>query len=179
MHAMPDRLRPALGLAVGLAALLLLLAGCASSGMQSAPAGASASKASAAKARFIAGAQAACRTLKAQEQPLEARQETLKEQPAGISDKAFVSLAQQVVVLSQAAHARLQALARPAADADAITTLLASFSQEIADVSDEANAVAAGKTATGERADQQLEKSIEQNSPSAAAYGMNDCIGRE
>lgn len=173
---MSDRLRPALGLAVGLA---VLLAGCGSTGTHSSQTGGSASNAGATTARFVAAAQAVCRTLEAQEKPLQARQEALKEQPTAVADKGFVSLARQVVALSQAAHAKLQALARPPADAQAIATLLSNFSGEIADVTDEAHAVAAGQAATGERANEKLRKSIEQNSASAAAYGMNDCIGTE
>jgi hypothetical protein len=171
MHAMLARLRPALGLAGGL--VVLLLAGCGASGS------ASTAGASAAKARFVADAQSVCRTLKAQEQPLKARQESLKGQPTAVADKAFVSVARQVAALSRAADGKLQALPRPAADAHAIAGLLTSFSQEIADVSDVANAVAENQPAIGESADAALRKSIAQNSALADAYGMNACVGSE
>jgi hypothetical protein len=167
---MPARLRPALGLAGGLA--VLLLAGCGS-GSASTPG------ASAAKARFVAEARAVCRTLEAQEQPLKARQESLKGQPTATADKAFVSVARQVVALSRAAEGKLQALPRPAADAHAIAGLLTSFTQEIADVNDVANAVADNQPAIGESADAALRKSIAQNSALARAYGMTACVGGE
>jgi hypothetical protein len=165
------RLRPALGLAGGL--VLVLLAGCGASGS------ASTAGALAAKARFVADAQSVCRTLKAQEQPLKARQESLKGQPTAVADKAFVSVARQVAALSRAADAKLQALPRPTADAHAIAGLLTSFSQEIADVTNVANAVAENQPAVGESADAALRKSIAQNSALADAYGLNACFGSE
>ncbi len=165
------RLRPALGLAGAL--VLVLLAGCGASGSTST------AGASAAKARFVADARSVCRTLKAQEQPLKARQESLKGQPTAVVDKAFVSVARQVAALSRAADAKLQALPRPAADAHAIAGLLTSFSQEIADVTHVASSVADGQPAIGESADGALRKSIAQNSALADAYGMNACVGSE
>lgn len=167
---MSARLRPALGLAGGLA--VLLLAGCG--GGSASTAGASTEK-----AHFVAHAQAVCRTLEARERPLKARQESLKGQPTATADKAFVTLARQVAVLSRAAEGKLQALPRPAADAHAIAGLLTSFTQEIADVSAVANAVADNQPETGESADAALRKSIAQNSALADAYGMNACVGSE
>jgi hypothetical protein len=181
MRAMPARLRPALGLAAGLATALL--SGCGSSGAPttSAHAGESASitGTQSTKAHFIAHAEAACRTLSAQEQPLKARQESLKGLPAEASDKAFVSIARQVVTFSRKADEELRALPRPPADARAIEGLLASFAQEITDTSDIAAAAANQNGTIGEDAEDALKKSIAANSTLAAAYGMKDCIGGE
>ncbi len=174
---MSDRLRPALGLAVGLA--VLALAGCGGSGASSTPSYRSTSSALAAKARFVARAQAVCRGLRTQEQPLRARQESLKGQPTAVADKSFVTIARDVVTLSRAAYEKLRALPRPPTDAHAIAQLLASFSQELGDVTDVANAVADERAAAGERADEALRKSAAQSSAPADAYGMNDCIGTE
>jgi hypothetical protein len=174
MHAMPDRPRPALGLAVGLAALLL--SGCGGSGTRTGAAGASAATT---KARFVAQAEAVCRALSAQEQPLKARQESLKGLPVAEADKAFVSLARRVVSLSRAAEGKLQALPRPPDDAQAIEKLLTSFSEETADANDIANAAASRESTLGEGAEQALRRSIAANSALADAYGMKACIGSE
>lgn len=175
------RLRPALGLAAGLATVLL--SGCGSSGTPTTAGHASESVSitgtRSTKAHFIAQAEAACRTLTAQEQPLKARQNSLKGLSAEASDKAFVSIARQVVTFSRAADERLRALPRPPADAHAIEALLASFAQEITDTSDIAAAAANQNGTIGEDAEDALKKSIAANSALASAYGMKDCIGGE
>jgi hypothetical protein len=181
MHAMPARLRPALGLAAGLASVLL--SGCGSSGTPttSAHAGESVSVTGtqSTKAHFVAQAEAACRTLTAQEQPLKARQNSLKGLSAEASDKVFVSIAREVVTFSRSADEKLRALPRPPADAHAIEGLLASFAQEITDTSDIAAAAANQNGTIGEDAEDALKKSIAANSTLAASYGMKDCIGGE
>lgn len=179
MHATPDRPRPALGLAVGLVALSL--SGCGGSGTPAGNAGTSASATGAptTKARFVAQAEAVCRTLSAQEQPLKARQETLKGLPVATADKDFVALAQQVVTLSTAAERKLAALPRPPGDAQAIERLLASFSVETTDATAIANAAAKQENAIGEAAERALRKSIAADSALANAYGMEACIGSE
>jgi hypothetical protein len=181
MHAMPARLRPALGLAAGLA--IVSLSGCGSSGTSTTSAHASESVAitgtQSTKAHFIAHAEAVCHTLSKQEKPLKARQESLKGLSAEASDKVFVSIARQVVTFSRAADEKLQELPRPPADAHAIEGLLASFAQEITDTSDIAAAAANQNGTIGEDAENALKKSIAANSTLAATYGMKDCTGGE
>ena len=109
MHAMLDRLRPALGLAAGLAAVLLSGCGPTGAATTGAHAGESTSTAGvqATKARFVAQAEAVCHTLNVQEQPLKARQESLKGLSTAAAGNAFVSIARQVVTFSRAADEKL------------------------------------------------------------------------
>jgi len=180
MHAMPERLRPALGLAVGLCTLLLSGCGGGGAGSATVPAGGSASTATAAaRAAFVARAEAVCRVLSTQEQPLKARQESLKGLQTASAERAFVSLVRQLASFSRAAEGKLQAIPRPSADARAIEGLLASFSGEITDVADIATAAANQEGTIGEGAEQTLRKSIAKNSALAARYGMKECVGAE
>jgi hypothetical protein len=175
---MPDRLRRALGLAAGL--LILLLSGCGSTGTRTnthADESAPASGAHATKAHFIAQAEAICHTLSEQERPLRGRQESLGVDNAS-SEKAFVSLARQVVSFSRAADVRLRVLARPADDRE-IEQLLTSFAQEVVDANDIATAAANQNSTIGEDAQESLRRSIAANSALADAYGMKDCIESE
>ncbi len=178
---MPDRLRPALGLAAGLATVLLSGCGSTGAGTTGARAGESASTAGvqATRAGFVAQAEAVCHTLSVQEQPLKARQESLKGLSTASAGSAFVSIARQVVTFSRAADDKLRALARPPADAQAIDQLLTAFSQEIAYATNIATAAAHEENTPGEDFEHQLRKSIAANSALAAAYGMKDCIGAE
>ncbi len=176
MHAMSDRLRPALGLAAGLA--VLSLSGCGGSGTPAATSG-STTGAPTTKAHFVAQAEAVCHTLSAQEQPLRARQETLKGLPVATADKDFVALAQRVVTLSKAAERELRALPRPAGDEQAIERLLSGFSIETTDAATIASAAARQENTIGEDAEQALRKSIAADSALANTYGMKDCIGSQ
>lgn len=180
MRAMLDRLRPALGLTVGLAAVVA--AGCGSTGgTGGAHTGTPASSAGTqpTQARFVARAQTICRALSTREQPLKARQESLKGLSTAASGKAFVSIARQVVTLSHTADGRLRTLARPPGDTQAIEQLLTAFSQEIVYATNIATAAANEENTPGEDAVHELRKSIAANSALAATYGMKDCIGAE
>jgi hypothetical protein len=181
MRAMLDRLRPALGLAAGLATVLLSGCGSSGTGTTGAYAGQSASTAGvqATTAHFVAQAEAVCHTLSVQEQPLKARQESLKGVPTATSDKAFVSLARQVVTLSRATDEKLRALARPPAAGRAIEQLLSAFAEELVYATNIATAAANEENTPGEDAVNELRKSIAANSALAATYGMKDCIGAE
>ncbi len=178
---MPDRLTPALGIMLVLAALSL--AACGGSGGSSASDGASAAApvtgSNATKTEFVAQAQAVCAALSTAEQPLKARQESLKGLPTAAADRAFVSLAHQLVALSSAASSKLHALAVPAADARPIRTLLSGFSEEIDDASDIATAAAAEDNSSGELAAKSIRRLIATYGSLADAYGMSDCIGSE
>jgi hypothetical protein len=174
---MADRHRAALGLAVILAAPLL--AGCGSSSTAGKTASASTPAALSSKAHFIAQAGAICSTLNKQEQPLKARQESLKGQTNASAGDAFVSLARQFVDLARAAKNKLDALPRPAADAQSIEQLLMAFSEEIGDASTIAVAAAKQESNLGEGAENSLRHSIARTAGLADAYGMKLCIGSE
>lgn len=171
---MPDRPRPALGLAIALA--VVLLSGCGATSTQTAAVSASTPTA-ATKAHFIVQAEGICRTLTAQEKPLRARQESLERLPTASDDSAFVSLARQVVVISQAANSKLHKLPRPPGDAHAIEQLLTGFSEEVADATRIGDAAAAEESTPGEAAEEALKRSIAENGGLAEAYGMKLCIG--
>ncbi|MCW3020282.1 MAG: hypothetical protein JWN10_2590 [Solirubrobacterales bacterium] len=177
--AMADRLRRALGPLVVLAALTLTACGATSTPSSQAPSPAAATGARAAKARFIAQAQSVCRTLSAQEQPLKARQESLKRLPSAVADKEFVALVRQLAALSRAADGKLRTLARPAGDAQNIERLLTSFSQQLTDVADVANAAAKQESSVGEAAVMALRRSIAQSISHADRYGMKACVSAE
>ncbi len=175
---MPGRPRPALGLVVGFA--LLMLAGCgASSAPQDTSTGTSASDASAAKASFVAHAQEVCRTLNAQEQPLKLRQESLKRLPSTVADKEFIALVHQLVALSRAAEDKLRALPPPPGDAHDIEGVLTGFSQQLADVTEVASAAAKEESDVGEAAVLALRRSIAHNIALAQRYGMKACLNGE
>ena len=171
---MPNRSRPALGLAMVLATALL--GGCGSSSKPPASTEAPAGSASGpTKAQFVAQAEVICRKLSAQEKPLEASQASLT--GGGSAGTTFASLAHQVVVLSQAAETKLQALQRPPADAAAIGTLLTSFTDDVADASALAQAAVKEESSAGEAAEGALRKSIAAHSQLAGEYGMQLCTG--
>ncbi len=178
---MPDRLPPALGLMLVLATASLSACGGggASSASKTASVPVPSTSASTTKPQFAARAQAICSALSAHELPLKARQESLRGLPTATADKTFVSLARQVVALSSAANGKLRALPVPAADARQIKTLLAAFSEEIADASNIATAAAAEENTTGEEAAGSIRRLIAAYRASASAYGMKDCIGSE
>lgn len=176
---MADRLRPALGPLVLLAALILAGCGGTSTPRSHPASSASAADALAAKARFIVQAQSVCRSLSAQEQPLKARQETLKQLPSGVAGQEFVALVRRLIVLSGAADGKLRALARPPGDAQNIERLLRSFSQQLNDVTAVADAAAKQESSVGEAAVQALRRSIAQNIALAQRYGMKSCVSAE
>ena len=170
---MPNRSRPALGLAMVLATVLL--GGCGSSGKPATTEAAPGSAAGPTKAQFVAQAEVICRKLSAQEKPLEASQATLT--GSGSSANSFASLAHQVVELSQAAETKLKALPRPTADAAAIETLLASFTQDVADANALAQAAVKEESSAGEAAEGALRRSIADHGQLASEYGMKLCTG--
>ncbi len=171
---MPNRSRPALGLAVVLATAVL--SGCGSSGTPTASTAATpASTGGPTKAEFVARAEAICRKLSEQEKPLEASQASLT--GGGSAGTTFASLAHQVVALSQAAENKLTAIPRPPADAAAIGTLLASFTQDVGDANALAQAAVKEESAAGEAAEGALRKSIAAHSQLSDEYGMKLCTG--
>jgi hypothetical protein len=177
---MRSRPRGAFGLAVALAALVC--AGCGSSstsGTSTHTSGSASVSSTATKAQFVARAEAACRTLSAQEKPLEARQEALKDLSPDLADEAFVTIVDKVIAYSQSAARELAAIPRPAADAQAIEKLLSSFSVETADAKVIEQAARKQESGPGEAAQNALRKTIDDNLPQAEAYGMRDCIAAE
>jgi hypothetical protein len=84
--------------------------------------------------RFIAGADAICRTLHSQQEHLNARVQALTHETAAARAQ-LQALIRQSVVLAGAADAKLQALPQPPGEATAIDTLLAGYAREAAEVS--------------------------------------------
>lgn len=173
--------RGTLGLAAVLAALLC--SGCGGSASTSSTGaraqGATSSSASSTKAQYVAQAEAICRTLSAQEQPLKARQESLKTLAPEAADTAFVSIVAKLVAYSQAAARKLHALAPPAGDTQAVEQLLSSFSQETADAKAIEQAARKQESTPGEEAQDALKKTIDEHLALAERYGMKDCIAAE
>jgi hypothetical protein len=168
----------------GLAAVLaaLVCAGCGSSSTSGTSTNTSASTAgssTATKAQFVAQAEAVCRTLSAQEKPLEARQQALKGLSPDLADEAFLTIVDKVIAYSQATATKLAAIPRPTADAQAIEKLLSSFSLETADAKVIQEAARKQESGPGEDAQDALRKTIDDNLPQAEAYGMRDCIAAE
>jgi hypothetical protein len=174
---MRGQLRGTLGLAAVLAALLC--SGCGGSASTSSTGTHAGEAASTTKAQFVAQAETICRTLSAQEKPLQARQEALKGLAPEVADAEFVSIVGKVVAYSQAAAGKLQALARPPGDAQAIEKLLSSFSQETTDVKAIEQAARKQESTPGEEAQDALRKTIDEHLALAEAYGMKDCIAAE
>ncbi len=168
---MADRPRPALGLAIALAALGI--SSCGSSAATNATTG---SGPGAAPAQFIAAASAICQGVGRQEQPLRAREESLKSLPVARADEEFVSLARQAAAISQTAEGRLSALPRPAADAQAIQQLLLAYAEESREASSIASAAAHQEAGRGEDAAGALARSIALHAASAKKLGMGDCF---
>jgi hypothetical protein len=177
---MANRTRAALGLAVAMAAFGAT--GCGTSSTQttagnaSSSPGASKSIAST-KTQFITQTESICHKLSSQEKPLKARQESLKGLPAASSEKAFVSLASQVVTLSRSAAKQLGALPRPPGEAEKIGELLTAYNEEVMNVANIAYSAAHQESSAGEAAEAALKRSIATNSGLAQEFGLKDCIG--
>jgi hypothetical protein len=169
---MAERPRLALGLTAALAALWV--SGCGSTGAKTTST--AGSSASSTPAQFVAQASRICQGVSAQEQPLRTREESLKHLPVAQADEEFVSLARQAASIARTADKQLGALARPAADAQAIGQVLQAYSEEAADAENIADAVARKEDALGEAASGSLAKSIALNSASAKKLGMGDCL---
>lgn len=174
---MRDQLKGARGLVVVLACLLCSACGSSGTPTTSTPATRSASTAS--KAQFVAHAERICSTLSQQEKPLKARQETLKQLPPAVAEKAFVAIVRQVIALTRAAAGKLQTLPQPTGDTQAIHNLLSSFSEESSDATAIASAATGQEASSGEAVQGALRKLIADNRALAAEYGMKDCIGSE
>lgn len=168
--------RAALGLAAALAGIGA--AGCGSTSSHPAS-GAPTAATRQAEARFIAGAQAICRAVSAQQKPLRARQESLKSLPPAVSDRDFVALADEVVTLSSSAYTHLSALPRPAGERAEIEKLLAAYQGQTRDAANLAYAVAHKEDPVGEAAAGALKHSIEVNAHEAARLGMGACMEGE
>lgn len=173
---MPDRLRPALGLAV--AAVALALAGCGG-GSKSTSGSATTPGAGVTKASFVARATVICLKLENQETSLKARQEGLKGLATQSADTAFVALVGQLVADSRAAEHKLRSLVPPAADAKTVEGLLSALSEQAYYASGIAKAASNQESALGETAEKDLKASVARHSARAAEFGMKGCIGAE
>lgn len=129
------------------------------------------------QAQFIAQASHICEGVRAQEQPLQTRQQSLKRLSVAQADATFVSLARQAASIARSADKQLSALARPAADAQAIGVLLQAYSAEATDAENLATAAVNQESKLGEAASIALARSVALNSASANKLGMRDCFG--
>src|SRR5271163_3233714 len=125
---MADRPLTAFGLLLALAAIGI--SACGSTSRTTATG--AASGAAVTQAQFIAAASSICASVHAQEEPLKAREESLKNLPAATATPTFVSVVHQATAIAQTAEKRLRALPRPAG-AQAIEQVLNAYSEEAAD----------------------------------------------
>jgi hypothetical protein len=174
-RAMADRSRPAFGLVVALAALGISSCGGTSRQTPSV----TVSSATSTPAQFIARAAAVCRGVRAQEEPLKVREESLKKLPEIVAGREFVSLAGKAAAISRAADERLRALPRPPADAQAIQRLLQAYSEEATDATAIASAAIRQESGPGEAAAGALARSIALHRAPAKSLGMGGCFAFE
>jgi hypothetical protein len=124
--------------AVLMTLVALAVAGCGSTSKPTVSAttgtSAAAPTPSATTARFIVAADGICRTLRSEQQPLNARVQALTQETA-TARAQLQALLRQSIVFARAADAKLQALPRPPSDAATIERLLAGYRQEAAEVS--------------------------------------------
>jgi hypothetical protein len=170
--------RPNLRLGLLVASAAIGLAGCGSSSSNSSATSQSASLEAAARTQFVTQAERICSKLSSAEAPLKARQEALKGAAEAPSEKAFVSIAGQVVTLSRAAAKQLARIPRPAADATAITIMLNVYNDEIADVSDLAHNVSEQEGTSGEAAESALKRAVATDRVEAQRFGIKACTGQ-
>jgi hypothetical protein len=174
---MPDRLRPALGLAAGCAAMLIC--GCGGGSHTAGTQATGSSSGATSKVHFVAQAQAICRTLTAQEKPLRAREESLKGLSAESADTVFIALVHQLVKLTRATGQRIGALPRPAGDSQAVEKLVNALSEEASEAEGIAKAADNQESVLGEVAERALKRTVSTNSARATEFGMKECIGSE
>jgi hypothetical protein len=171
---MADRPRSAFGLALALALAALGIASCGGTSTKTTSTTSSGSLST--RAQFVAQASRICQGVRAQEQPLKTREESLKRLPVAQADQEFVSLARQAASIARSADNQLRALARPKADAQEIAQLLQAYYGEAADADKLANAAVHQESGLGEAVASALAKSIALNSASAKKLGMGDCF---
>jgi hypothetical protein len=173
----PDRLRPALGLAV--TAVALVLAGCGGSSNSTTTSSSSTQGPKQTKSHFVAQATVICLALENQDNSLRARQEALKGSTAQSADTAFVAIVNQLVADTRAAQSKLRKLPYPAGDGQTIEGLLNALTEEADDATGIAKAASNQESALGETAEKDLKNSVARNSARAAEFGMKGCIGSE
>ena len=151
-------------IAISSALVALLAGGCGStSSTTSAPASTTPAGSGAAvtRAQFAAQADAICTTLHTQQAQLKTRLTALEHAPsARQARKEGGAIARESVALARAAEAKLQALARPAADAATIERLLAGYREESADASRIAEAITSEYPRGEEAAARDLKRAV-------------------
>jgi hypothetical protein len=182
---MADRPTVAFGLLLTLATLTMC--SCGGAGTEKAsvsPSGTLVVKTSvsgslAAHRRFVGQASDICAGVRAQQEPLRVREEALRKLPVNEADQEFVPLARQAAAIARNADARLGALPRPPADAQAIAQLVRAYSEEAADASSIASAASHRENDVGEAVSAALARSIGIHSASAKSLGMGACFALE
>jgi len=130
------------------------------------------------QAQFIAAASSICAGVHAQEEPLKAREESLKNLPAATATPTFVSVVRQATAVARAAEKRLRAVPRPPGS-QAIEALLNAYSEEAEDANKVANAAAHQENTFGQYAAEGLARNIALHLASAKRFGMGGCFAVE
>jgi hypothetical protein len=153
-------------------------AGCGSTGTPSASVhtgtSAEAPAPGATPARFVAAADAICRALHAQQQPLNDRVQALGNETAATRAQ-LRTLLQQSVVFARAAVAKLRALPQPPGDAAAIGRLLAGYAQEAAEVTSFAHSLTNQEPERQKFASGSLERTTASDGTLARSLGLKVC----
>ena len=129
-------------------------------------------------ARFMAAADEICRTLRSQQQPLNARAQALTQETA-TARAQLQALLRQSVVFAHAADAKLQALPRPPREATAIDKLLTGYDQEAAEVTSFADVLTKGEPEKQRFAQGSLERTTASDRTLAESLGMKACAVSE
>jgi hypothetical protein len=165
-------LRSSAALATALVALAAT--GCGSSTNTTTPGTTTAATSPPTRAQFIAQADAICQQAQSELAPLKARVEALKGSSPS-TYKVAASLVRENVAISRAVQKKLDALAKPPADAATIEKMLGVLSEEITDKNNAANAIANEEAAgvTAASAADKKAKSFDEGL--AQGYGMKVC----
>lgn len=156
----------------------MAVAGCGSTGAPSASVHAETSAetptSSATTAHFIAAADAICRALHSQQEPLDARVQTLTHETAAARAQ-LQELIRQSVVFARAADAKLQALPQPPSEAADIDRLLAGYAHEAAEVSSFAGSLTNQELERQRFFSGSLERTTASDSKLAESLGLKVC----
>jgi hypothetical protein len=124
--------------------------------------------------RFVAAADAICRTLRSQQQPLDDRVEALGNETAATRARLLVLL-RQSVVFARAAQIKLRALPRPPSAAAAIGKLLDGYAQEAAEVSSFTDSLTSREPEREKLSSGSLERTTAADSKLAKSLGLKVC----
>ncbi|HTQ68444.1 MAG TPA: hypothetical protein VMI13_07105 [Solirubrobacteraceae bacterium] len=158
-----------------IAVILVVLAGCGSSGhvptVRNAPAGVTVPT----HAAFVAKADAICAHLFAQEAPLKARFGALESSSSTVAEAERVSILEHVVALARAGDKQFVAVPVAPEDSARVAKLVTGFSEEATDLHNVAIAFANHERAAAEGAVTTLSKVQAQDKGLALGLGLHKC----